>query len=128
MADTTNPAAARKLDAGDWLSTLQPWTGHFDGTKLGVNVTVLNFTQEKAGDGPPLHVHDYDEIFIIRHGHALFRIGDTRIEAKAGDVVLGPATVPHTFKNIGTTPLETIDIHLSDTWVQVDLPDEDPDW
>lgn len=119
---------ARKLDAVDWLSNLRPWTGHFDGTTLGVNVTVLHFTQAVRGDGPPLHVHDYDEIFIVRRGRGLFRIGDTRIEAGEGDILLGPANVPHTFKNIGDTPLETLDIHLSDTWTQVDLPDDDPDW
>lgn len=116
------------LPAAMWLSGLHPWRGHFDGTTFGVNVTVLNFTQETRGDGPTLHVHTYDEIFILRHGQGVFKIGHVCIEAKEGDVLFGPANIPHAFKNNGDTPLETIDIHLSEKWIQKDLVDTDPDW
>ncbi|MDM6891151.1 cupin domain-containing protein [Enterobacter cloacae] len=102
--------------------------GHFDGTEFGASVTVLEYVQENFGEGPALHVHKYDEIFIILSGKVLFKIGDDYIEAEAGDVLFGPANVPHRFKNVGFTPLETMDIHLSDKWVQDNLEDSDADW
>ena len=80
---------------------------------------------EEVGRGPAWHVHPYDEVFIIRTGRARYKIGDEVIEAEAGDVLLGPANVPHKFQNIGPGLLETTDIHLSDRWIQEDL--EDPE-
>ena len=69
------------------------------------------------------HVHPYDEIFIIREGRALFTVGETRIEAEAGQIVFGPANVPHKFHNVGPGRLDTTDIHVSDRWIQTDLDD-----
>jgi len=88
----------------------------------------LRYTQEAYGAGPSLHVHTYPEIFVILSGTALFKIGEEVIEAQSGDVLFGPANVPHKFKNTGSGPLETLDIHLSEKWTQEDLPDDDPDW
>lgn len=119
---------ARKVEASEWLKEMSPWKGTLNGTQWGVGVTILNYTQANRGDGPKLHVHKYDEIFIVRRGRGLFWIGDARIEASEGDVLLGPANVPHTFKNIGDTPLETIDIHLSDHMAQEWIEIDDPDW
>ncbi|MBF0871636.1 cupin domain-containing protein [Gluconobacter japonicus] len=118
----------KTLSADMWLSNLHPWRGHFNGSTFGVNVTVLTFTQANRGDGPTLHVHKYDEIFIVRRGQGIFKIGNVIIEAAEGDVLFGPANTPHAFKNIGDTPLETIDIHLSNKWLQEDLVDTDPNW
>ena len=55
----------------------------------------------------------------------MFTIGAEKIEAEAGDILLGPADVPHKYTNLGPGPLESTDIHLSDRWVQTDL--EDPE-
>ncbi len=57
----------------------------------------------------------------MRVGRALFTIGDERIEAQAGDILLGPANVPHKYHNLGPGLLESTDIHLSDRWIQTDL-------
>ena len=48
---------------------------------------------------PVWHVHPYDKIFIIREGRALFTVGEIRIEAEAGQIVFGPANIPHKFHN-----------------------------
>jgi mannose-6-phosphate isomerase-like protein (cupin superfamily) len=68
-------------------------------------------------------VHPYDEVFIIRKGRARFTIGDEKIEAEAGDVLMGPANIPHKYHNLGPGLLESTDIHLSRTWIQTDLDD-----
>ena len=51
------------------------------------------------GEAPPLHVHhDEDEVFHVQEGRVRFQVGDERMEAKPGDVLLAPRGVPHTFR------------------------------
>lgn len=45
-----------------------PRHGFVDGLRLGTSATVPFCTNDEMGPGPPLHVHDYDEIFNIRQG------------------------------------------------------------
>ncbi|MDA7946151.1 MAG: cupin domain-containing protein [Hyphomicrobiaceae bacterium] len=99
------------------------WRGRFEGKDIDTGVTVLFYATEEIGKGPLWHVHPYDEVFIIRTGRALFTVGDEKIEAEAGDIVLGPAEIPHKFHNLGPGSLETTDIHLSDRWIQTNLND-----
>ncbi len=115
------------LKRSDWARSDSLWRGRFEGDDIGTGVCVFFFATEEIGEGPRWHVHPYDEIFIVRTGRALFTVGDTKIEAEEGDVLMGPAEVPHKFKNLGPGLLETIDIHLSDRWIQTNLDDPDPD-
>lgn len=119
-ADNRN---ATILHREDWASHEHLWKGYFQGKDIGTGVTVLFYVTDKVGEGPRWHVHPYDEIFILRTGNALFTIGDKKIEAKAGDILLGPAKIPHKYHNIGPGMLETTDIHLSDRWIQTNLND-----
>ena len=111
------------LRRADWASHDQLWKGHFEGKDIGTGVTVLFYTTEEVGVGPHWHVHPYDEIFIIREGRALFTIGEEKIKAEAGDILLGPANVPHKYHNLGPGVLASTDIHVSDEWIQTDLDD-----
>ena len=111
------------LKREEWASDERLWKGRFEGKDIGTGVTVLFFATDEVGQGPRWHVHPYDEIFIVRTGRALFTVGDEKIEAEAGDILLGPADVPHKYHSIGTGRLETTDIHLSDRWIQTDLDD-----
>lgn len=98
-----------------------PWRGSIEGIALGGAVTVLAYGNDTPGTGPRLHVHPYDETFIVVEGRARFFVGDTTIEATAGETVFGPAGVPHRFENLGPGRLQTIDIHHSPRWIQTDL-------
>ena len=98
-----------------------PWRGFVDGEAIGGAVTVLTYGTDIVGEGPRLHVHPYDETFIVIAGSARFHVGETVIDATAGEVVLGPAGVPHRFENLGPGRLQTIDIHHSPRWIQTDL-------
>lgn len=111
------------LHREDWASHEHLWKGYFQGKDIGTGVTVLFYLTDNVGEGPRWHVHPYDEIFIVRTGNAFFTIGDKKIEAKAGDILLGPAKIPHKYHNIGPGMLETTDIHLSDRWIQTNLDD-----
>jgi len=98
-----------------------PWRGSVAGLDLNGPVTVLAYGTDEIGVGPRLHVHPYDETFVVIQGRARFFVGDAAIEASAGEVVLGPAGVPHKFENLGPGRLQTIDIHHSPQWIQTDL-------
>ena len=98
-----------------------PWRGSLTGDTIGSSVTVLAYGTDLPGEGPGLHVHPYDETFIMIAGKARFFVGEQAIEAEAGDIVLGPAGLPHRFENIGPGRLQTIDIHHSPGWIQTDM-------
>jgi quercetin dioxygenase-like cupin family protein len=50
------------------------------------------------GHSPPLHVHENeDEIFHLLQGQLSFRVGDELRTLEAGETVLAPKRVPHTF-------------------------------
>ena len=97
------------------------WRGHVFGEALGGENTILAYGNDTVGEGPALHVHPYDETFVIIAGRARFYVGDQVIDAEAGDVVFGPKGVPHRFENLGPGRLQTIDIHSAPRWAQVNV-------
>ncbi len=83
------------------------------------------------GGGPPLHVHRHEtEIFHILEGQFELAVGDRRLAAPAGTVAVCPRDIPHTFRNVGTTPgklmLTVIPGRFADFFLEVDgVPDHD---
>lgn len=116
----TEPA---KVSAADWQNPGQALRGLLEGKNLQTGITLIRYVTEVVGEGPTLHVHPYDEIFTITEGRARFTVGDKVIDAETGDVVLGPANVPHGYQNLGPGRLDSLDIHLSPEWIQFNLAD-----
>ena len=116
----TEPA---KVSASEWLSTGKALRGLLEGKSLNTDITLIRYATDVVGEGPTLHVHPYDEIFTITEGRARFTVGDKTIDAEAGDVVLGPANIPHGYQNLGPGKLDSLDIHLSPEWIQYNLAD-----
>ena len=55
--------------------------------------------------GPPMHKHPYqEEYFYVISGEVRFALGDERLVLKAGDSVLGPRGIPHTFAAVEGKP------------------------
>jgi mannose-6-phosphate isomerase-like protein (cupin superfamily) len=55
--------------------------------------------------GPPLHLHlAQEEWFYVMAGEVVFQVGDKRLHLHAGDSVLAPRKVPHTFAAVGEKP------------------------
>ena len=76
--------------------------------------TMSVITNDMApGEGPALHRHPSEEVFVIVEGEATFTLGDETVVARGGDFVVAPAGVPHAFKNTGSGRLITVDIHAS---------------
>ncbi|NKC05440.1 cupin domain-containing protein [Brucella haematophila] len=109
------------LNRDQWAEKPDVWKGEFEGNYFGANVSVIFYTTDEVGRGPKLHQHPYDEIFIIRQGRALFTVGEEQLEVSAGQIVFGPANIPHKFINLGPERLETTDIHVTNTILQEDL-------
>jgi quercetin dioxygenase-like cupin family protein len=63
----------------------------------GGQLTIIDITNP-PGLEAPLHVHHRDdEGFWILEGSATIEVGDTTIEASAGDYVFGPRDIPHRY-------------------------------
>lgn len=54
--------------------------------------------KDGRGAAPPMHIHhDTDETFYVIDGELTIFVGDERVEATAGDYVMGPMGIPHSF-------------------------------
>ena len=116
----TEPA---KVAASEWQNPGKALRGLLEGKGLNTDITLIRYVTDVVGEGPTMHVHPYDEIFTITEGKARFTVGDQTIDAEAGDVVFGPANIPHGYQNLGPGRLDSLDIHLSPEWIQYNLAD-----
>ena len=68
------------------------------------------------GFGPPLHRHDYRELFCVLEGEYEFTVeqdGDLRkVLGRAGTVVAVDADVAHTFRNAGESQGRLLFVHM----------------
>lgn len=63
----------------------------------GGQMTIVEMT-EPPGAEAPMHVHHReDEAFWVLDGDVTFQVGDTTIEAHAGDYAFGPRDIPHRY-------------------------------
>jgi quercetin dioxygenase-like cupin family protein len=68
---------------------------------------------DEPQSGPPLHLHRReDESFYILEGTFAFQIGDLAETATAGWFMTAPKGVPHSYKNIGTTPAKMLTLFV----------------
>lgn len=64
------------------------------------NFAMRNFIIE-AGGHMPLHTNTVEHEQYVLSGRARVMIGDKMIEAGAGDILLIPAGVPHSYETLG---------------------------
>ena len=95
----------------------------FQGHTFGDTSVSFIWIESTPGHGPRLHTHPYQEVFILLEGSATYTVGDEVLVANTGDIVIGPANVPHKFVNNGPGVLRQIDIHASDHFVTEWLED-----
>ena len=70
--------------------------------------TLIEVTDQPQ-TGPPMHLHRReDESFYILEGTFAFQIGDLALTATPGWFMTAPKGVPHSYKNIGTTPAKML--------------------
>jgi mannose-6-phosphate isomerase-like protein (cupin superfamily) len=90
--------------------------GNLKGAKHGATISLI-LDNSDPGYGPRLHRHPYDETWIVEEGNLTFQLGDERIAAGAGDIVIAPPGVPHKFTNDGPRRSKLICIHANPTMV-----------
>ena len=73
------------------------------------------------GKGSVLHVHPYEEVFVVQQGQATFIVGDETLEAHGGEIVVAPANVPHKYTNSGEEPFQMISFHPNKEVIQTNL-------
>ncbi len=92
----------------------------FDGVDHAAPVSFF-LIHSDPGEGPELHRHPYAETFVIEEGEATFTVGEEEIVARAGEIVVAPADVPHAFVNSGSGLLRSVNIHpvpeMETTWL-----------
>ncbi len=72
-------------------------------------------TENVRGEGPPLHVHPYPEVFLVERGTAAFTIDDDEVAVGAGHIVVVPADTRHGYVNAGEERLRVVSFHPSGT-------------
>jgi mannose-6-phosphate isomerase-like protein (cupin superfamily) len=82
----------------------------FDGHEYGASVSFF-ISRNRAGTGPDLQWHPYEETFIVLDGKVRFTLGEETLEATAGQIVVVPAGTPHKFVSTGAGRLRQISIH-----------------
>ncbi|TMB97640.1 MAG: cupin domain-containing protein [Chloroflexi bacterium] len=110
-AEAANPAGFVVVERD------QVTDSELQGYQLGNAHVCLIFVDMEPGDGPRLHRHTYEEIFIVLEGRATYTIGSATVEAHAGQVLIVQPGVPHKFVNSGEARLRQIDIHANDRFV-----------
>ncbi|MFF4307204.1 cupin domain-containing protein [Streptomyces sp. 900105755] len=97
VADPDAPGATHIALAGDTYTMLV--TGaQTDGSYCLIDMHV------PAGGGPPLHRHDFEEMFTVLDGEIEFVFRGTTTTAHAGTTVNIPANAPHHFRNRSAAP------------------------
>lgn len=72
------------------------------GTETAGGLFVIEHTGLMPATGPALHMHfSQEEWFYVMNGEVAFQVGDQRVTLRAGESILAPRRVPHTFSAVG---------------------------
>lgn len=58
--------------------------------------------------GPPLHHHDFDELFYVVEGELTFQVGGDVVTRRAGEIAFAPRGEHHTWANHSDAPARTL--------------------
>lgn len=86
--------------------------GNLKGEDHGATTSLI-LDRSEPGHGPRLHMHPYDETWVVIDGNVTFQAGDDEYRAGPGDVVIVPPRTPHKFTNDGPRGSHLVCIHAS---------------
>ena len=78
-------------------------------------------TEFERGDGTPLHLHPYPELFLVETNAAQFTAGDEELTVTAGQFVVVPADTPHRYVGASDEAVRVISVHASPRVEQTNL-------
>ena len=78
-------------------------------------------TEFERGEGTPLHLHPYPELFLVERNTALFTAGEEELTVTAGHFVLVPANTPHRYVGASDQAVRVVSVHPSGRIEQTNL-------
>ena len=109
---TRGEAAPMKFKPSQDVRHIASWEGGAHG--VGLSLILVN---AEPGVGPKLHKHAYEEVHAIQAGRALFTLGEEKVEAGAGEIVVVPPRTWHGFVALGPEKLVMVSIQNSPKFV-----------
>ena len=79
------------------------YTVLLSGAQTGGRYSLIDMLVPPGG-GPPLHRHDFEEMFAVIDGEIELTFRGQTQRARAGTVVNIPANAPHKFRNVSDRP------------------------
>ena len=74
-------------------------------------VTSIMTSHVVPGGGPRRHRHPHVEVFVVQEGQGRYEVEGLMFDAEAGDLLIVPPNVWHSFTNTGTSTLRLTAIH-----------------
>ena len=68
-------------------------------------------TEFERGEGTPLHLHPYPEVFFVERNTALFTAGEEELTVTAGNFVVVPAETPHRYVGASDEAVRVVSVH-----------------
>ena len=116
------------LHWADWAAEPGIWHGKLESEKLGTNLDdpVRRPGRGRRRAGPCMFMTTMRSSSFAKAGRSSPLV-TRKSKAQAGDILMGPAQVPHKYHSLGPDRLETTNIHLSTACVLTRLDDPDAD-
>jgi len=94
-------------------------------------MAIFEQTSLSQGKGTPLHIHDkQDEVFIVKEGEYLFKVGEDIFKLAPGDTIFLPRQVAHAWTQVSATGKMTVILQpagkLEDFFVTMSRLDHEP--
>jgi mannose-6-phosphate isomerase-like protein (cupin superfamily) len=71
-------------------------------------IAVMDNSVDPAFAGPPLHHHDFDELFCVVEGELTFQVGAEVVTRRPGELAFAPRGEHHTWANHSGAPARTL--------------------
>jgi len=74
------------------------------GAHTGGRIAVMDNAAAPDFVGPPLHHHDFDELFFVLEGEMTYQLGEEIVRRRAGELAFAPRGAHHTWANHSGAP------------------------
>jgi quercetin dioxygenase-like cupin family protein len=78
-------------------------------------------TEFERGEGTPLHLDPYPEVFLGESNTALFTAGEEELTVSAGHFLVVPAHTPHRYVGTSDEAVRVVSVHPSSEVMQTNL-------
>ena len=95
----------KAVDTPPFVATHGAQLRHMHSDAPGFDGVMFTTSENPPGTDAPEHRHPYASAIVVTEGSGSFTVEEQTVAAVAGDVILIPANVWHSFRNDGDGPL-----------------------